>query len=482
MFKKITRLLLALWVGILSLVGNFSYSFAQVTLTVSSLPANTPAGATLYVAGNFNAWNPSGTALIAQPNGTYTATITPAIGMLEFKFTRGSWLSVEGNESGTFMPNRTYNYTGGAAQINDLSILSWEDLAGSSSTNHTANAQVSLLDLDFYMPQLDRYRRIWLYLPPDYSSNPGKHYPVLYMHDGQNLFDAAYSFAGEWGVDEILTDRAQNHADYGCIVVGIDNGGTLRIDEYSPWQNPAYGGGDGDEYVSFIVNTLKPFIDEHYRTLAGREHTGIMGSSMGGLISFYAALQYPEVFGRAGIFSPSFWFSNEVFAFAQAHPHQDQMRIDFVCGDQESATMVPLMQDMYNLLLANGFDSNELRYTVIPGGQHNEALWHNVFGDSYTWLFDNTTTNYTQNVETLKKPYIFPNPVSDYFTIALPNNAAPNRPNRLELWNYKGNLILDTQVSENDSISVKNLPNGLYFLHLKHNKQTLFTQKLDIVK
>lgn len=140
------------------------------------------------------------------------------------------------------------------------------------------------------------------------------------------------------------------------------------------------------------------------------------------------------------------------------------------------------MQDMYNLLLANGFDSNELRYTVIPGGQHNEALWHNVFGDSYTWLFDNTTTNYTQNVETLKKPYIFPNPVSDYFTIALPNNAAPNRPNRLELWNYKGNLILDTQVSENDSISVKNLPNGLYFLHLKHNKQTLFTQKLDIVK
>jgi alpha-glucosidase len=122
------------------------------------------------------------------------------------------------------------------------------------------------------------------------------------MHDGQNLFDNATSFAGEWKVDEIL-DSLYTYRGFSAIVVAIYNDDKERINEYSPWKNDSLGiGGDGDKYVKFIVNTLKPFIDRHYRTLSGRENTAIMGSSMGGLISLYAALEYPDVFGNAGIF------------------------------------------------------------------------------------------------------------------------------------------------------------------------------------
>src|SRR5690606_36165183 len=145
-------------------------------------------------------------------------------------------------------------------------------------------------------------------LPPDYETS-AKYYPVLYMHDGQNLFDVRTSFSGEWKVDEHL-DSLFLLGDPGCIVVGIDNGGTNRINEYSPWVNPQYGGGQGDQYIEFLIETLKPYIDQNYRTLPDAEHTGIMGSSMGGLISYYGGLTNQNVFGRIGAFSSSFWFSN----------------------------------------------------------------------------------------------------------------------------------------------------------------------------
>src|SRR5688572_7394439 len=159
-----------------------------------------------------------------------------------------------------------------------------------------------ILDEAFYMPQLQRSRRIWLYLPPEYSAS-GKSYPVIYMHDGQNLFDATTAFGGaEWGIDETL-----NTVKNKCIIVGIDNGGAKRINEYNFYDNEQHGAGEGRAYVSFIVDTLKPYIDKTYRTLADRDHTFTAGSSLGGLISFYAAMWYPQVFGGGGIFSPAFW-------------------------------------------------------------------------------------------------------------------------------------------------------------------------------
>ena len=286
---------------------------AQLTIIVDQIPANTPAGAEVFIAGNFQNWNPGDQAykLIENGNGDLEITFTPSMQNMQFKFTRGSWATVEGNENGGFLPDRTYTYSGGQQTLT-LQILSWEDTGGSNST---AADNVSIVDTEFYMPQLDRFRKVWIYLPPDYNDNTDN-YPVLYMHDGQNVFDASTSFSGEWEVDETL-NTLHAAGDPGIIVVAVDNGGTHRIDEYSPWVHPTYGGGEGEAYMEFMSTTLKPFIDVTYRTLTDRANTAIMGSSLGGLISHYAAVEFQNVYGKIGIFSPSYWFANEAYTIVR---------------------------------------------------------------------------------------------------------------------------------------------------------------------
>ena len=244
----------------------------------------------------------------------------------------GAWTNVETTLNGTDISNRTFVFSNGMT-LNDT-VENWKDMLGS----HTAVGNTKILDLDFSIPQLGRQRRIWVYLPVDYYTT-NNHYPVLYMQDGQNLFDVVYTaFGVEWGVDESM-DYLSSVFNPEAIVVGIDNG-PERIDEYSPWVNTSYGGGQGDEYVSFICNTLKPFIDSYFRTLPDRENTGIMGSSLGGLISFYGAIKHQDVFSKAGVFSPSFWFSDSVYTFIKSQGHLQNMRIYFVAGTQEDSSMV----------------------------------------------------------------------------------------------------------------------------------------------
>jgi len=149
---------------------------------------------------------------------------------------------------------------------------------------HTIVGTVRVLD-QVYSPELENRRAILVYLPPDYDSSQQR-YPVIYMHDGQNLFDQATSYTDEWQVDETM--EALSRGGYPAIVVGIPNMGEQRIDEYSPFDDPAHGVGQGHAYLAFIVETLKPLIDQQFRTLPDRLHTGIMGASMGGLISLHA--------------------------------------------------------------------------------------------------------------------------------------------------------------------------------------------------
>src|SRR5258708_35255339 len=164
------------------------------------------------------------------------------------------------------------------------------------------------------------------------------------MHDGQNVFDARTSCAGQWGVDETL-DSLHSQGDSGTIVVAVDNGGQRRFDEYSPWANPKYGGGQGDAYVDFLVQTLKPYIDQHYRTLPDRLHTGVAGSSIGALISLYAVLKDPDVFGRVGVFSPAVCVAPAISAVARrAHP-RPRTRIYMVTGGQEGDTPEAVVRD-----------------------------------------------------------------------------------------------------------------------------------------
>ena len=256
---------------------------------------------------------------------------------------------------------------------------------GQTTQKSTTSEHVFVVSDTVWMPQLNRTRRIWVYLPPDYNSDY-KSYPVMYMHDGQNLFDNSTSFAGEWGVDETLDSLFSDGYDV-PIVIGIDNGRELRIDELTPWPNSKYGGGDGDKYMRFIVETLKPEIDKRYRTLPDAAHTSIMGSSLGGLISFYGGLKYGSSINNIGVFSPSFWYSEKVYEFAQQIDTLPNTRIIILGSALEDSTMVPDMQKMVELLKTK-MDTNNLKMIVTKDGQHSEWYWKREFPKSVVWLLD----------------------------------------------------------------------------------------------
>lgn len=244
----------------------------------------------------------------------------------------------------------------------------------------STSKNVWIIDTAFYMPQLRRYRRVWLYLPEEYHRSK-RHYPVLYMHDGQNLFEEWSSFSGEWGIDETL-DALRGK----CIVVAIDNGGERRMSEYS-FHDTDHGPGEGRAYIDFIVHTLKPYIDTTYRTLEGRNHTYIAGSSMGGLISFYAALFYPQYFVGAGVFSPSFWLmpgiGSEVRGAAVHSAHYPQ-RFYFYAGRKEGDNLVAEVRGMADLL--RHYEHYSVEVKVDPQGRHTEADWQKQFPRFYRWM------------------------------------------------------------------------------------------------
>ena len=364
---------------------------AQLTLRLTSVPAGTPADAAIYVAGSFNGWNAASPEYrMAREGGEYVITLRePVNGALEFKFTLGSWDTAEADLAGHDVANRTFTVTAAGEATYTGTVTAWVDPATRHRPASTASRGVSVLSAAFPMEELGRTRRVWLYLPPDYASS-GKRYPVLYLQDGQNVFDAATAFAGEWGVDEAL-DALHARGDEGVIVVAVDNGGQKRLDEYSPWKNARYGGGEGDAYVDFLAKTLKPYVDRHYRTRADRDSTGILGSSMGGLISLYAGLRYPEVFGRVGVFSPALWFSPAIFSYAAAaDPRHPRSRFYFVTGAQEGVAPEVYVRDqgrMVETLAALGFGGTQLSAAIRPDGQHAEWFWRREFPAAYRWLF-----------------------------------------------------------------------------------------------
>ena len=250
---------------------------------------------------------------------------------------------------------------------------------GFSYAQSTASAQVSTFNIE--APQLQVQKKIWVYLPKDYS-NSNKDYAVIYMQDAQNLFDAETSYVGEWNVDEYL----DSISDDNTIIIGIEHGNGKRMDELTPYPNEKYGGGKADDYLDFIINTLKPKIDTTYRTLRDAKHTIIFGSSLGGLLSFYAVIKYPDTFGNAGVFSPSFWFSNRIFDLISKSDFNRDSRFYFLAGSEESEDMIPDLQKMVELLLTNGVAPDHMKYIIIEGGRHNEELWRNNFPKAYEWL------------------------------------------------------------------------------------------------
>jgi isoamylase len=236
-----------------------------------------------------------------------------------------------------------------------------------------------------HSPELDNARDVLVYLPPSYRRGR-RRYPVLYMHDGQNLFDPQTSFAGEWGVGRAMEASARRGLE--GIVVGVPNLGPERLDEYSPYRDEgAGGGGKGAAYADFLVRTLKPLVDERFRTSRLRDQTVIAGSSMGGLISLYTLFRYPGTFGAAGVLSPSLWFASGAIFSEIARSRLVPARIYLDIGATEGPEHVANARRMRDLLLAKGYrPGRDLRWLESRSGRHDERSWGRRFARALPFL------------------------------------------------------------------------------------------------
>ncbi len=306
-----------------------------------------------------------------------------------------------------FQSNSSVSFSSGDNATGTLDAkISWDNLLGSKDGNSSLQKNVYVMDENFFIPQLDRKRKVWVYLPPDYETST-KRYPVIYMQDGQNLFNEQTSFSGEWKVDETM-NALFNAGDYGAIIVAVENGGWRRLDEYSPWyNNQLEAGGEGEKYAEFLVKTLKPYVDASYRTLPAKEYTGIIGSSMGGLITHYIAMEYQNVFSKVGVLSPSFWFSNEAFSHTTSKGKRGDLKYYTIAGQGEGAEMLGGLNKMIDVMGTIGFGSNDIRKIIHPDGKHEEGYWAREFGNAYKWLFsdlnlENTASNNIKTLNDLK--------------------------------------------------------------------------------
>ena len=352
-----------------------------VRIEINTLPEYHSAGSNIYAAGSFNGWNPQNEQykFHREKDGRYALDLQLADGSYEYKITRGSWDNAECKKDGGSIANRTLKIP--ALSIVTIQVDEWQDRFPPKPKVSTAGKNVCLLDSAFLIPQLKRTRRIWIYLPEDYCDGSNKKYPVLYLQDGQNVFDEATAFSGEWGIDEFM-DKTNLQK---CIVVAIDHGGEKRLSEYNPYDNKRFGKGEGKAYLDFLVHTLKPYIDKQYRTKKDKKNTFVAGSSMGGLISFCAVLEYPRIFGGAGIFSPAFYTAGTaLFTDIKEKGKKVRSNLYFYGGKLEGESMIP---DMLKVMEGMASVSKSTMITVIRDeGKHNEPTWRKEFPLFYEWV------------------------------------------------------------------------------------------------
>lgn len=223
-------------------------------------------------------------------------------------------------------------------------------------------------------PELQNFRDLVVALPAGYAA-AGRRYPVVYMQDGQNLFDSTTSYAGDWHLSDTLGELDRNGVE--AIVVGIAHAGRHRLDEYSPYRDRRLGGGLGARYLAFVAETVKPLIDRDFRTLPERQHTSIAGSSMGGLISLHAWVRHAETFGGVGALSPSIWFADRaVLGAIREAGRLAPVRIYLDIGLDEPASAVEDVRRLRALLEEPRLAERvTLDYVEDAAGAHDEATW-----------------------------------------------------------------------------------------------------------
>ena len=245
----------------------------------------------------------------------------------------------------------------------------------------------------FHSTHLPTDRDVIVYLPPGYNDDPSRRFPVLYLHDGQNLFDSATAFLGnEWGLDESAEELISRGEIEPLIIVGVYNAGMGRIGEYTPVRDHRGRGGLARRYGRLLVDELKPFIDRHYRTAKAPADTGLGGSSLGGLVTMYLGLQYPETFGKLAVMSPSVWWSDrDILHRVRKVKSHLPLKIWLDIGTQEGSHPERIARDAEDLchaLTTKGWKlGSDLTFRVDPGAGHNEKAWGYRIRDALRYLF-----------------------------------------------------------------------------------------------
>jgi enterochelin esterase-like enzyme len=238
---------------------------------------------------------------------------------------------------------------------------------------------------------LRNQRDLIVYLPPGYDEQPWRQFPALYLHDGQNLFDASTAFIPgmDWHVGQSADHLIHAGSVEPLIIVGIYNVGTARIHEYTPTKAPRLGGGRADRYAKFLAQEVMPFVQSQYRVWPGPHTTGIGGSSLGGLVSLYLGLKHPDAFGRIAALSPSVWWNQRVIhRFAAAAPVNPRPRIWLDIGTREGPRIVQEVEQFRDVLLQKGWRLGEdLHYERVEGAEHNEAAWARRVGPFLQFLY-----------------------------------------------------------------------------------------------
>lgn len=339
----------------------------------------------VYISGNFNNWvtQDKNFEMERVGQGLYHFKFDARFDFkdkLLYKFTRGDWSEVEIDKYGNKTENRSTTQKNGVIKEH---VARWRHNWLPFKSNLLP--KVHLISEEFEIPQLNKTRRVWALLPHDYETS-NERYPVLYLQDAQNLFNEKAAY-GNWEIDKKLAVMSEYNIG-NLIIIAVEHAEKERIKEYNVG-NTVLGTGQGKKYIRFLTETLKPFVDKNFRTKSDRASTGIGGSSMGGLVSIFSGIMYPEVFGKLMIFSPSLWVVPKIKLSILDMDEPEDTRIYLYAGGDESATMIEHVKKFKKRLLnKEGFvDKMKVHLSINLQGKHNESYWSDEFPKAIEWLY-----------------------------------------------------------------------------------------------
>lgn len=360
------------------------HGLAQVRVTINVQAFAVNKNEKVFISGNssqLGEWNPGAVMLNKIDSLSWTKTFTFNKGeFIEFKFTKGDWSKEALNDNKTVPANHHLNVTSDTTL--NFVIRYWKD-------EFKVNIPDSITGKHFYIKNFEskyvQSRDVIIWLPPDYDSSDSKRFPVLYMHDGQNIFNPATSSLGyDWRIDEITDSLIFIREIPSLIIIGIYNSGR-RFYEYSNTD-------EGGNYMKFIVTELKPFIDSNYKTLSDRNNTFVGGSSMGGLISFMLGWEYPEVFSRMICVSPAFKIRNVDYLSVVKNYEGNKKPLKIYIdngGIGLESELQPGIYEMLEVLQEKNYRLNEdIFWFKDENAEHNEIAWSKRAPTFIKFLFD----------------------------------------------------------------------------------------------